>query len=328
MAISMLHTYSLSFPYTLHLLLLFSESLFPTLISLIIRIKGTDRSKLTTSAERNVTLGAGVLLKTVKLIDGTRVSCLLSSEALVLDDHVEGYFSNGITLNDGDTVFDVGANIGIFGIRTLQRGENIRVFAFEPVPTIFACLKSNAELFETGRFTIFDCGISSQAGGAQFTYYPNSPALSTSKPEQWTEEALVEAVDGSIRNPPAHMWYTKFLPSFISKWFAQRMRRNAETFTCELKTISSIISEHHVERIELLKIDCEGAELECLLGIEQSDWKKIQQVVIEVHNLDGALLKVQERLTKMGLSQQVTEQEKALKNTDLFNIFAHREPST
>ncbi|MBM76341.1 MAG: hypothetical protein CMK59_13130 [Proteobacteria bacterium] len=73
-------------------------------------------------------------MKTTHLKDSTEISCLLSSEAFVLDDHVEGYFNHGRSIKDGSVVFDVGANIGIFGIRTLQKGSNIRFFAFELVP--------------------------------------------------------------------------------------------------------------------------------------------------------------------------------------------------
>ena len=266
-------------------------------------------------------------MKKTHLKDGTEVTCLLSSEAFVLDDHVEGYFNHGITLKDNDVVFDVGANIGIFGIRTLQKGNNIRVFAFEPVPTIFNCLKDNAHRFGDERLIPFDCGISSKKGEAEFSYYPNSPALSTSKPEQWDEETLIKAVDGSLRNPPAHMWYIKYLPSFVSKWFAQRMRNNKEDFTCQLRTLSCVIQEHRLSQINLLKIDCEGAELECLEGLLESDWNKVQQVVIEVHDINNNLSKIQTLLKQMGLNHQVTEQERALKETNLFNVFAHRGPS-
>ena len=146
-------------------------------------------------------------MKQTRLKDGTKVHCLVSTEAIVLDDHVEGYFNHGITLDNGDIVFDVGANIGIFGIRTIQKGPSIRVFAFEPIPTIFKCLKQNAKDFAPERFITLDCGVSDKDGTARFSYYPNSPALSTSKPEQWDEETLVNAVDGSLKNPPSHMWY-------------------------------------------------------------------------------------------------------------------------
>ena len=75
-------------------------------------------------------------MKTTKLPDGTRVYALRAPEARMLDHHVDGYLQNGIEINDGDVVFDVGANIGVFSVRAAQKGPNVRVFAFEPIPFI------------------------------------------------------------------------------------------------------------------------------------------------------------------------------------------------
>ena len=91
-------------------------------------------------------------MKPTKLADGTTVNCLLSTEARVLDHHVDGYFSHGIELHDGATVIDVGANIGVFGVRTLQKKASVRVIACEPVPAIFECLEANAKRHGDGRF--------------------------------------------------------------------------------------------------------------------------------------------------------------------------------
>ncbi len=263
-------------------------------------------------------------MKPTKLADGTTVSCLLSTEARVLDHHVDGYFSHGIELHDGATVVDVGANIGVFGVRTLQKQSSVSVIACEPVPAIFKCLEDNAKRHGEGRFIPLECGISSQPGKAEFTYYPNSPALSTARPEQWTPEALEKAVEGNLKNPPADLWYVKYLPKFFARWFAARMRQKAETFECALKTISNLIAEHQLHAIDLLKIDCEGAEYDCLIGIEETDWNKVKQVVVEVHDVDDGLARVKARLSEMGLKHVIVEQGPAWEGTKLFNIFARR----
>ena len=267
-------------------------------------------------------------MKRSKLRDGTSIFCLLPTEAIVLDHHVEGYLRHGITLDQGSVIFDVGANIGVFGLRMMQQFSDSRVYAFEPVPAIYECLKANADFVQHDRFHTFLAGISDQKGELTFTYYPNSPALSTAKPEQWDEVELREAVDGSIAHPPPHMWYTglipKWLRSLIAKWFARRMRSNPIEVTSPLLTVSEVIDGHSIECIDLLKIDCEGAELECLMGIRTEHWPVIQQVVVEVHDQNGLLSAVQERLFEMGLNQQVVEQEDALQGTRLHNIFAWR----
>ena len=274
-------------------------------------------------------------MKKTKLRDGTPIYCLLSTEAKVLDHHVEGYFTHGISLSPGATVFDVGANVGVFGVRTLQLVTDARIFAFEPVPAIYACLEANAaQLNQNGRersrgpFYTYRAGISDRAGELSFTYYPNSPALSTAKPEQWDEHSLRDAVDGSISHPPPYLSATRLIPRpirrLIAWWFAKRMRRGAQEVSAPLMTVSEVIEAEGLTQIDLLKVDCEGGELECFMGIKAEHWPLIQQVVVEVHDQQGALDQLCARLTEMGLSEQVIEQEEALRSTKLFNVFARR----
>ena len=116
----------------------------------------------------------------------------------------------------------------------------------------------------------------------------------------------------------------KYLSRLIGSWFARWMRRNEKKFTCQLRNISHIVEEYSIEKIDLLKIDCEGAEYSALRGISDADWKKIRQVVVEVHDIDGRLEKVCSLLRKHGLDKLVLEKEKALEKTKLHNIFARR----
>ena len=47
-------------------------------------------------------------------------------------------------INEGDTVFDVGANIGCFSVPFAKKvGSNGKVYAFEPQPFINKLLKKN-----------------------------------------------------------------------------------------------------------------------------------------------------------------------------------------
>jgi hypothetical protein len=57
----------------------------------------------------------------------------------------------------------------------------------------------------------------------------------------------------------------------------------AELVPCKLRTISDIIQENNVKTIHLMKIDAENYEFQVLAGIKQSDWAKIQQISMEVH---------------------------------------------
>ena len=48
--------------------------------------------------------------------------------------------------------------------------------------------------------------------------------------------------------------------------------------SCAVRTLSDIIVEHQLARVDLVKIDCEGDELAVLQGLDQRHWPLIQQV--------------------------------------------------
>lgn len=264
-------------------------------------------------------------MHTTHLHDGTEVYCIRSAEAKVLDYHIQGYLQHGIHISSGDIVFDVGANIGIFGIRTLLQFPDSQVFAFEPVPTIYDVLAKNAERFG-GRFQVFKIGIGKEESQQTFQYYPNSPALSTAHPEVWDEhpEDLQKATLSQIRNAPPAFALLRYLPAFVAKWVAKSLRNKPVSFSCQIKTLSQIIQAHNVQRIDLLKVDCEGAEYDVLQGIEAKDWDKIGQVVAEVYNADGRVAKVKKLLEGKGFTRITVKEDDAVGGANLYNVFALR----
>jgi FkbM family methyltransferase len=265
-------------------------------------------------------------MTTATLADGTEVFCLDRSEALVLDRHVQGYLEHGIEIHDGDIVLDVGANIGLFGIHAVQRFPAVRVLAFEPVPDIYEVLQQNAGRFGAGRIVALPLGVAGEPGRARFTFFPNSPALSTSHPELWDDRgaSLARAVKGNLRAAREALWYARFVPRFLSGLIARHLQRGARTVECELTTISQVIAEHDLPRIDLLKVDCEGGELSVLLGIEDAHWPRIGQVVVEVHDIEGRLERVLDLLTRHGLTRITARKEDGFEDTPLINVYAGR----
>lgn len=88
-------------------------------------------------------------------------------------------------------------------------------------------------------------------------------------------------------------------------------------------TISEIIEEQELTRIDLLKIDVERAELLAIDGIWLGDWEKIKQVVVEVHG-DASMAKLLQRFESEDFEHIVCEQSPMLKGTTLHTIFARR----
>lgn len=265
-------------------------------------------------------------MKRVRLQDGTEVYCLRKMEAIVLDSHVDGYLQNGIEVREGETVFDVGANIGLFGIRVAQRYPTSHVYSFEPTPPIHEILKANTEKLGDGRISCMNMALGEEKGTLNLTYYPHSPALSTAHPEMWNgrESMLEDAVKGTAESAPGILKWARFLPSFVHRLIAARMRSAGQNFACDVNTLSHVIEEQKVDSIGLLKVDCEGAEFAVLKGIRAEHWNGIRQVVVEVHDHEGRLQEVQALLAEHGLTKQTVDQESGLESTDLYNIFALR----
>ena len=94
-------------------------------------------------------------MKKINLNDGTTAYCLKQNEAIVLDDHIKGYLKYGIKINEGDVIIDIGANIGILGLRLSQSYHDITIHAFEPIPEIHKVLKKNSEISQNPKFNTF-----------------------------------------------------------------------------------------------------------------------------------------------------------------------------
>ncbi len=87
--------------------------------------------------------------------------------------------------------------------------------------------------------------------------------------------------------------------------------------------MSAVLDELAIDRVRLLKIDVEHAELDVLLGIADDDWPRIDQIVAEVHDADGRLDAVTQLLTTRGFSI-AQEQEAAMRDTGLHLLYATR----
>lgn len=261
------------------------------------------------------------------------VSCLQRHEVAIVNREVQGYFSNGLRLKPGDTVFDVGANIGLFTLAAFERCErNLRVYAFEPVRAIFDVLSANVgRLASTGQLKVFAFGLSSSAETVRFAYYPRAPVLSTAYPDRQADiEVMKEAILNNIMHldeAPLPVRCLRWVPGFLRAPIVRSTLKRVlcpQTVTCQLQTLSQVVRDHGIERIDLLKIDAEKAELEILQGVDARDWPKIQQMVVEVHDLDRRLGTITQLLLEQGLTQITVEQPATLRSSNIYTVFAMR----
>ena len=256
-------------------------------------------------------------------IDGKEIYCISSNEAKMLYEHINGYLNTEVVINENDVIIDIGANIGIFGIKLSKLfGNKITILSFEPIKDIYCVLKKNSLITQNKNFKVFECGISNKNEQSNFTYYPNSPALSTANPEAWNNnEDLITAVEGNLKHSPTSLWWTKLIPRFFYPLIVKILKKNPIDIKCNVKTLSHIIKKQNLSKIDLLKIDCEGNELKVLQGIEKMHWSIIKQLIIEVHDIEGRLVDIKNILENQNYNVKIVKEE-SMKNTNLFNVIA------
>jgi FkbM family methyltransferase len=159
---------------------------------------------------------------------------------------------------DGDTVIDVGANVGRYTILSSKIvGSRGRVIAIEPDPNAFHLLKKNIELNKCANVTAINCAAYSEDLESLRLFCPlrdcGTSIYNTVMEERTSTEKFIDV-------PAAK------LDSIVQQDIA--------------------LFEH---KINWIKIDVEGAEFEVLKGAEKILSKSNYiSVLIEVHNLrDG-----------------------------------------
>lgn len=269
-------------------------------------------------------------MKRVVLPDGKEVFCLRELEARQVYGQVRGYFKHGVEIGPGAVVFDVGANIGLFTrwVHEICAGD-VQVFCFEPIPATFEVLRANVGLLCSDSLVPFNCGLGREPGELRFAYFPNWTVMSTAYSDDVEElkEQLEESILRNIKDVPPPANRLRFLPPFLRRRLLGAMIARSfepEEVICRIRTVSEIIRENEVEVIDLLKVDVEKSELDVLGGIEDADWARIRQAVLEVHDLDGRLAEIEALLASHGLEQITVEQEPALKDSGIYTVFARK----
>lgn len=231
------------------------------------------------------------------------------------------YLKNNIQLQDGDVVIDIGANIGMFSLFVTSRCKDAKLFSFEPSPVTFDILKTNLEVHAPNAVPC-NCGVSGENTTAEFTFYPHSSVFSGFHADDSRDEQAIRTVIENAIKEKGLLQDETSIKEYARQLMESRLLK--QTYTCELKTLSTIFKGYGIDRVNLLKVDAEKCEWEILMGIDPGDWDKIKQIVIEVHDSVGELYKkVRGLLEEKGFQLEVVE-EKLLEGSGLFNIYGKR----
>ncbi|HTV14751.1 MAG TPA: FkbM family methyltransferase [Acidobacteriaceae bacterium] len=221
------------------------------------------------------------------------------------------YLQHGLTLEDGDCVFDVGANIGMATLFFHRERRPIRIFAFEPNPAVAECLRANIAMHGVDA-RVFAIGLMGASRTEEFTLYPSNSAASGFHADAARDRAATERylVNTGVSPHGAEV-------------FAAALFRKQEKFSCPVRTLSEVVDEEGVERIDLLKIDAERSERDVIAGIREDHWGRIRQIVMELTDEDGSLHEVEAMLGDRGF-KVIAKQEPLLRGTPIYNLFASK----
>ena len=260
--------------------------------------------------------------KEFQLPDGRRIVCHSRTDFDILvrefiDNNI--YAIPGIRIPEGGCVVDVGANVGFFVLQVNQLIKSGTVYAFEPIPATFDLLQENTRRHNKLDIRLFPCGLADASGVATFKFFPKTSVASTMD-FQSTSESRWRArnfIHEEIKNMGGllgkiaswtPMWFW-FPVTETVRWYFQK----GYPVDCQIRTLSEIIDEENIKRIDLLKVDAEGAEDLVLSGIRGEHWPLIRQAIIEVHDGEAMAEQIIGRLTQYGYE---TKSEPAMKGVD------------
>lgn len=230
------------------------------------------------------------------------------------------YSRHGIVFNENDCIVDVGANIGLFTLFAQQKSPKGSIYSFEPAPHAFDKLQTNAQLYCENTH-LFNCGLGGENREETFTFYPRSSVFSSFAADTEEDEKAIRSVivnmlqrDNSLDEESLEGIADDFLEDRLEK----------ETYQAQIRTLSEIIEEYEIAKIDLLKLDAEKSELAILQGIKDHHWSLIKQIVMEVHDPEGSTLKQVMGLLEDKGFQFVVDEESMLHGSGLFNIYATR----
>lgn len=159
-------------------------------------------------------------------------------------------------------MFDAGANTGVYAVQQARRGA--RVYAFEPNPDCYRRLrKAVAANGLEDRVTALNCALGAAAGSVELIVPKGLTTMGSLRPE-WTSAGGGHGVSVPV------------------------------------DTIDRVASVQGIRRIDLLKVDVEGLEIDVLQGARET-LDRVDRVVVEYHSLDLDR-RVAEMLAQRGLS--------------------------
>lgn len=144
---------------------------------------------------------------------------------------------------------DVGANVGYLSAFTFTRFPKAHVYSVEPIP-------NNLELL-----------LRNKGRNEQFNW------------------SIIEGVL-SDKNEPLEIQFDK-ADSFSTSASMYGLDKSEHSITVESKTLLDLMDKQRLNKVHILKLDCEGAEYDILYCLSSETLNSIAFITMETHQIDS-----------------------------------------
>ena len=182
----------------------------------------------------------------------TGISCHCRSGAFQMFGevyHMHLYDVPWVPIRPGDLVIDIGANHGFYSLYAAHLGAT--VLAFEPQKDTFDLLQANIKRngFED-RIHAFPCAVGAKSGTISLSVSANLAGGMSTTSLRFRQNTGIDVID---------------------------------EYEVPVLSLHEVIAEHAQSTVRLIKLDCEGSELDILRGLPPSDWQQIDSLACELH---------------------------------------------
>jgi FkbM family methyltransferase len=156
------------------------------------------------------------------------------------------YTPGDFKIDPGDTVVDIGANLGIFSVWAATRAKGVRVISLEPSPRMFRFLLQNLSRNGLRQVVAVQAACGGETGTAVLYSYGFEEGNSL----------YPRNIRGKVFRPQDQV---------------------------EVLTLDDVFRRHEVEVCNLLKLNCEGGEYEILLKASKETLRRVRKMSMVYH---------------------------------------------
>lgn len=190
----------------------------------------------------------------LKTRDNVRVEIRSNTNDRSMFNHTwikDAYTPPGFEIGDEDIVFDVGAHAGFFTAFAAAKAKKGTVYAFEPEPENLELLERNVELNSFSNVVPVRDALAGTTGEKNLALFSGSTG---GHAFEFLHEGNVDITIGTMTVPTV--------------------------------SLADFVASHKIARIDLFKMNCEGAEYEILFTCPESVLSIIRRISMQCHPID------------------------------------------